>query len=467
MGQMVEVGTALGVIRGQVEGDVAYFRGVPYALSPVGERRFAPPVPARPWRGTFDATQFAVAPSEGSTDIDPLTSSLFLNITAPYPLPADAPICIYLHGGGFISGTPNSPVTEGTALARKGFVAVTASYRVGIDGFGHVPGAPNNRGVLDILLALRTIAGLSESLQGRLNPLYLVGHSAGGTLALAVMGSPSLDVSLAGIWCSSARIRGVTPAESVDMVQRLSRTLGVTASREGLERFDRAQLSAVERRIDRPSSTLPLARRLAESASTFGPITDDVAVAGSLIGGVRRALGAGVPLFLGMTTDEATGTISLDTTLKNRSTRSMLRAAGADDDHIDSIMLRDTGDAARALGRWVTDLRYLSPFSKALDDLAESPGAAVWAYRYGVPRLRDGLAAHGEDVPALFGTSVEHSGPGVQELHDRFISFLSGSHAPWPKYTTARRSVLSVNYEASIVADGYSQERLVKSPRWV
>ena len=42
-----EVRTTAGVVRGRSDGDLAVFRGIPYAEPPLGEARFQPSRPVR------------------------------------------------------------------------------------------------------------------------------------------------------------------------------------------------------------------------------------------------------------------------------------------------------------------------------------------------------------------------------------------------------------------------------------
>ena len=51
------VGTESGRVQGTVEDGVAAFRGIPYAASPVGERRFAVPERHPQWSGLRDAAR--------------------------------------------------------------------------------------------------------------------------------------------------------------------------------------------------------------------------------------------------------------------------------------------------------------------------------------------------------------------------------------------------------------------------
>src|SRR5688572_17808581 len=50
--------TSFGRLRGVAQDGVVIFRGIPYARPPVGNRRFAPPLPPDGWTGTRDAIIF-------------------------------------------------------------------------------------------------------------------------------------------------------------------------------------------------------------------------------------------------------------------------------------------------------------------------------------------------------------------------------------------------------------------------
>lgn len=153
--------TRKGAVRGveRTDGTVA-FLGIPYAQPPVGPRRFAAPVPPEPWEGVRDATAYGATPQRGDAGItiipepsvageDTLSVNVFTRADA-----AGWPVVVYIHGGGYTSGSPASAWYDGSTFARDGVVAVTLSYRLGFDGFAPIAGAPSNRGVRDWLAAL-------------------------------------------------------------------------------------------------------------------------------------------------------------------------------------------------------------------------------------------------------------------------------------------------------------------------
>ena len=127
----------------------AAFLGIPFAEAPVGELRFAAPVPKAPWEGVFDAAAFGATAQRGDPGVTLIPepsvegdSTLNVNVYTPaVPVGDDAdsagmPVLVYIHGGGYFAGSPASPWYDGRNFNRDGVVTVTLSYRLGFDGFG-------------------------------------------------------------------------------------------------------------------------------------------------------------------------------------------------------------------------------------------------------------------------------------------------------------------------------------------
>ena len=131
-----------GKLEGRVEGKVRVFKGVPYALPPVGMARWKPPVPMPRWTEVRKATEFRPAcfqpkpkvPNVYTRDPMPLSEDcLTLNIWTPASA-RNAPVFFWIHGGALVGGSSKEPVYDGAPLARRGIVVVSINYRLGVLG---------------------------------------------------------------------------------------------------------------------------------------------------------------------------------------------------------------------------------------------------------------------------------------------------------------------------------------------
>ncbi|MEU2562018.1 carboxylesterase family protein [Streptomyces longispororuber] len=213
------VGTTKGPVRGFVHDGVAAFLGIPYAAPPLGAARFAAPEPHEVWNGVRDAT--APGPTApqgerrlGSLDMSPyfgpgwIRGDDYLTVdvrtpaappgttAAPPGTPAPPsghplPVLVFVHGGGFVAGSSRASLYDGSALARDGCVLVTLNYRLGVPGFLDLPGAPANRGLLDVLAALRWVRDEIAAFGGDPRAVTVFGQSAGATLVGALLADPA------------------------------------------------------------------------------------------------------------------------------------------------------------------------------------------------------------------------------------------------------------------------------------
>ncbi|MGW2224331.1 carboxylesterase/lipase family protein [Streptomyces formicae] len=187
---------AQGELRGTVHDGTAVFRGVPYAAPPTGQRRWAPPAPAARWTGARDATRHAPPCPQLGGDGKPAPGTsedcLHLNITAPARPGPVKPVMVWLHGGGFNSGTGNDYDPTGMVRDRD-VVVVSVDFRIGVFGNFGVRGmkGAGTFGVLDEQAALRWVRANAAAFGGDPRNVTVFGESGGGVGTCGLLTSPA------------------------------------------------------------------------------------------------------------------------------------------------------------------------------------------------------------------------------------------------------------------------------------
>lgn len=202
------VPTASGKIAGTVlPSGVKAYLGIPFAQSPTGKLRWAPPQPNH-WQGVWNADRkgpecmqvlrphninhyFGEEPTS--------ENCLFMNVWAPASATAGAklPVIVFIYGGGFTIGSSGMANYDGEAVAKAGAVFVNFNYRVGALGFLAHPeltkeqgGHSGNYALLDQSAALRWIHDNIESFGGDPNKILISGQSAGARSVQSQILSP-------------------------------------------------------------------------------------------------------------------------------------------------------------------------------------------------------------------------------------------------------------------------------------
>src|SRR6204780_114167 len=211
------VSVTQGRLRGVWRGDLWSFSGIPYGRGPTGALRWRPPLGAESWSEIRDPSTFGpIAPQSASvpgvtSPADPAASEphsedcLSLNVWTPKlpESPTVAPgrgraVMVFIHGGGFTSGSGSVFLYRGGELVRNGdAVVVTINYRLGAPGFlGHrdladPDGLVGNWGIQDQLAALRWVHDNIASFGGDPGAVTIFGESAGGFSVAALLGTPA------------------------------------------------------------------------------------------------------------------------------------------------------------------------------------------------------------------------------------------------------------------------------------
>src|SRR5580698_3670748 len=197
--------TESGLVEGSQEQSLTVFRGIPFALPPVGDLRWREPQPPAPWQGVRKADHFAaICPQQGASvpgAPKEATSEdcLYLNIWMPAHQPgAKLPVMVWIYGGGWTTGSASMPLYWGDQLARRGVIVVTVGYRVGAFGFMAHPEltresphqVSGNYGLLDQIAALRWVQRNIGAFGGDPGCVTIFGQSAGSMSVCLLMSSP-------------------------------------------------------------------------------------------------------------------------------------------------------------------------------------------------------------------------------------------------------------------------------------
>ena len=197
-----------GRIQGIADNNAAVFRGIPYAAPPVGDLRWRPPRPVVKWSGVRDATQFGPAcpqsPDSPVMMAGPVGASsedcLTLNVWTPAAAHdrARLPVMIWIHGGGFFTGSGSERQFDGAPYVARGVIFVSINYRPGTPRF-LLPircwtrrmrrRLHGNYGLMDQIAALKWVRSNIASFGGDPGNVTVFGESAGGISILALMAS--------------------------------------------------------------------------------------------------------------------------------------------------------------------------------------------------------------------------------------------------------------------------------------
>ena len=188
-----KVQTHAGPVEG-IDGEIKIFRGIPYAEPPVGPLRWRPPQGLAGWTDIRSAESFGMdcpqipLPTEPSNGPGMDEDCLYINVWTPaHSMAERLPVMVWIHGGGFLSGSGADIRCDGENLARRGVVVVTFNYRLGIFGYlahsrlSHESesGTSGNYGLLDQIAALEWVARNIQAFGGDPSRVTVFGVSAG------------------------------------------------------------------------------------------------------------------------------------------------------------------------------------------------------------------------------------------------------------------------------------------------
>ncbi|MEV7237017.1 carboxylesterase family protein [Streptomyces sp. NPDC051020] len=463
------VPTRRGPVRGERRDGSIRFLGIPYAQPPVGDLRFAAPVPPRPWTEVLDATAYGpTAQRRPFADVTvipepviPGDSTLNLNVFTPdLAPPAGLPVLVWIHGGGFVAGCSASPWYDGAAFNRDGVVVVSVGYRLGVEGFLHLPDAPDNRGVRDWIAALEWVRDNIRAFGGDPAKVTVAGQSAGGGAVQTLLATPAAQgLFRAAVSVSGAVMRPQEPVNARTVTALFAERTGVPATAAALRHATDEELLAFQDALDTPGPGRDELPQLLLAPFADGELIP-VPVQEALAGGHA---GANVPLMLGFTAHEFAAPVGEadagedagDTTGESdggEALRGLLAALGLDE----ARTARFLDHHPATDGQAITDWLFRAP-GVALAEARAARGLPTWLYQFewsGTAPGRAGHAYHCIDLPFAFdlldadGATAalgDHPPQALADtLHAAWVAFVRDLDpgASWPPYDARRTTML-------------------------
>jgi para-nitrobenzyl esterase len=467
-----DVRTAAGVVRGRRENGTAVFRGIPYAQPPVGSRRFAAPVPTQPWDGIRDALEFGPPVPQVGQAGHGSDDWLTLNVWSPGLGAAGLPVMVWIHGGKYLVGDAGNPHENGAILASSGVVVVSMNYRVSVEGFAHITGTPDNRGILDQAAALRWVQDNVAAFGGDPGNVTVFGQSAGAGCIAALLTMPlaaglfrrAIAQSLPGTYFSerlAAAISATIAAEldvrpNVDEMARIS---------------PHALVDATETIIQKMPQFVDTWGPMALTPTPFSPVVDGAVLPQApwraLAGGAARD----IELLVGHTRDE----YSLFNTWRGgevtaeQVTATIERLAPASSGGYRAAYPDATADQLYELVN--SDWLFRMP-SQQLADAQHAGGGSAWLYELCWSFNQEEGASHSLDFLLLFGTLTvddvrthPSAHPNAanevlrvsRDMRTDWVRFASTGNPGWAPYDPDTRSTRV--YTVEPITQPYPEER--------
>lgn len=409
-------------------------------------------------------------PTEQSEDC------LSVNVWTQAPDGGRRPVMVWVHGGGFTSGTGASLLYRGAELAREhDVVVVTFNYRLGALGFlghpvvadhGSAPPVVGNWGLLDQVALLRWVRDHIDGFGGDPGRVTVFGESAGAMSIAALLAMPAAR----GLFTRAVLQSGPAYVHSMERARQagedLAAELGVrTLERGFLERAPADELVEATRQLQgrRP--------RPGELPLPFLPVVDGAVLPRSPLEAVALGHSAEVSLLIGTNRDELSFFAIGDpewTVMDEERLQAWLRRAAPGVAHEPAFSTyrrarRRRGEPDDPRSLWVamgSDLVFRWPSLRlAAAHHHHQPGTYVYLFTWETPAFGGVLGScHALEIPFVFGgvrhpviSSYSGGGPEAEALVEvmqpawaNFARTGDPSHdrLHWPRWDLSRRTTM-------------------------
>ncbi len=490
--------TSAGRVRGLVVDGIKVFKGIRYGAPTDGKNRFMPPAKPVAWTGTRDALAFGpTAPQRGDASGTTAAGSppeqsedcLVLNVFTPALSSGRRPVMVWLHGGGFSSGSGSGRILDGTSLAQThDVVVVTLNHRLNVFGYtflGDAMGSDfalsGSAGLLDIVAALQWVRDNIAAFGGDPNLVTIFGQSGGGRKVATLMSMPAAKgLFHRAIIESGAVLRLTMHEDAVKQTSLLLAELGLKAGQvRELQSVPLQRLLAADAAVQKQITL----REPGMTAST--PMIDGKSIPGHPWDPKGPALSSTIPLLIGYAHTEETlydrptpEKLALDDAgLRERVSKRL----GVDPTAVIEAF-RKTNPGASPWDLWIliaTDHPRGTYSRELARRKADQRGAPAFAYRYDWETPEGGghmRSPHTIEIQFVFN-NIKIAGPLISKMPEAhaladktssaWVAFArtGDPNTPklprWPAYSAASRDTMLFDNACRVVQDPDRAARLV------
>lgn len=485
--------TGYGALRGEDNKSVTVFRGIPYALPPIHELRFAAPEPAKPWQGVRDATTYGAAAMQlrpqqatsafggmfGPGQLPVSEDCLYLNVWVPRTSTPNKPVMVWIHGGAFRMGTGGSPMYEASRLAAKGnVIVVTLNYRLGSLGFAYAPGEiASNAGLRDQIAALQWVRQEIGAFGGDSDNITLFGESAGAKSVECLMASPMAKGLFARVILESTYAPDMRPGSATGVTQGLLDAVGANDIK-ALRAAPTDSLLDAQRKVQEQMAAGGV-------AAGFLPVVDGEVIPGETLDAISEGAGSTVPAIIGTNRDESRlfGALMMQQTgMDERQLRERMQSQYPAMTRQQADALIDAyagarsarGEPASPLDVWFalsTDRMFRIHSLQLTECLAQQQNVRSYLFNWRSPEFGGMLGAcHGLELPFVFGNmegplgKLAGTGPDAARLSETmqalWLGFARGEALPdWPAFDTSARQTMTFDATSGVTSSPLEPER--------